>query len=245
MARRSGGDPPAACVGTHRRRAPPRRGDGAWRWSRVRGRAATSGRFSMPFCRNSACRIKKGIALMCIAEALLRIPDDATADRLIAEQLATGDWSSHAGKSESLFVNASTWGLMLTGGILELDPSDQDRYDRLDAKVHAQGRRAAGASRGAPRDAHHRRRIRRRTQHRGGAGAQRARTGGRACAPSTCWARARERSRMRERYLQSYEHAIDVIGAAGGGPARRTKHRAFPSSSRRSSRATRCCSMSA
>ncbi len=66
---------------------------------------------------------QEGIALMCIAEALLRIPDDATADRLIAEKLATGDWSAHAGKSESLFVNASTWGLMLTGGILELDPA--------------------------------------------------------------------------------------------------------------------------
>src|SRR5208282_2683096 len=66
---------------------------------------------------------QEGIALMCIAEALLRIPDDATADRLIAEKLSTGDWSSHSGKSESLFVNASTWGLMLTGGILELDPA--------------------------------------------------------------------------------------------------------------------------
>src|ERR1700685_3524140 len=66
---------------------------------------------------------QEGIALMCIAEALLRIPDDATADRLIAEKLATGDWSSHSGQSESLFVNASTWGLMLTGGILDLDPS--------------------------------------------------------------------------------------------------------------------------
>ena len=66
---------------------------------------------------------QEGIALMCIAEALLRIPDDATADRLIAEQLAGADWSSHAGKSESLFVNASTWGLMLTGGILDLDPA--------------------------------------------------------------------------------------------------------------------------
>jgi RHH-type proline utilization regulon transcriptional repressor/proline dehydrogenase/delta 1-pyrroline-5-carboxylate dehydrogenase len=65
----------------------------------------------------------EGIALMCIAEALLRIPDDATADRLIAEQLASGDWSAHAGRSESLFVNASTWGLMLTGGILELEPT--------------------------------------------------------------------------------------------------------------------------
>jgi RHH-type transcriptional regulator, proline utilization regulon repressor / proline dehydrogenase / delta 1-pyrroline-5-carboxylate dehydrogenase len=66
---------------------------------------------------------QEGIALMCIAEALLRIPDDATADRLIAEKLATGDWSAHSGRSESLFVNASTWGLMLTGGILELDPA--------------------------------------------------------------------------------------------------------------------------
>src|SRR5471032_911585 len=66
---------------------------------------------------------QEGIALMCIAEALLRIPDDETADRLIAEQLSNGDWSSHSGRSESLFVNASTWGLMLTGGILELDPS--------------------------------------------------------------------------------------------------------------------------
>jgi RHH-type proline utilization regulon transcriptional repressor/proline dehydrogenase/delta 1-pyrroline-5-carboxylate dehydrogenase len=66
---------------------------------------------------------QEGIALMCIAEALLRIPDDATADRLIAEQLASGDWAAHAGRSESLFVNASTWGLMLTGGLFELDPA--------------------------------------------------------------------------------------------------------------------------
>src|ERR1700727_1195503 len=66
---------------------------------------------------------QEGIALMCIAEALLRIPDDAPAARLLAEKLATGEWASHAGKSESLFVNASTWGLMPTGGILALDPS--------------------------------------------------------------------------------------------------------------------------
>jgi RHH-type proline utilization regulon transcriptional repressor/proline dehydrogenase/delta 1-pyrroline-5-carboxylate dehydrogenase len=66
---------------------------------------------------------QEGIALMCIAEALLRIPDDVTADRLIAEKLSSGNWSSHSGQSESLFVNASTWGLMLTGGLLDLDPS--------------------------------------------------------------------------------------------------------------------------
>jgi RHH-type proline utilization regulon transcriptional repressor/proline dehydrogenase/delta 1-pyrroline-5-carboxylate dehydrogenase len=62
----------------------------------------------------------EGIALMCLAEALLRIPDDDTADRLIAEQLAAGDWGAHAGRSDSLFVNASTWGLMLTGRVADL-----------------------------------------------------------------------------------------------------------------------------
>src|ERR1700727_1081257 len=69
---------------------------------------------------------QEGIALMCLAEALLRIPDDATADRLIAEKLAGGDWSSHAGRSDSLFVNASTWALMLTGGLVDL-PSELQR----------------------------------------------------------------------------------------------------------------------
>jgi RHH-type proline utilization regulon transcriptional repressor/proline dehydrogenase/delta 1-pyrroline-5-carboxylate dehydrogenase len=62
----------------------------------------------------------EGIALMCLAEALLRIPDDATADRFIAEKLGSGDWDAHAGRSSSLFVNASTWGLMLTGRLVEL-----------------------------------------------------------------------------------------------------------------------------
>ncbi|MBU3672251.1 MAG: L-glutamate gamma-semialdehyde dehydrogenase [Sinobacteraceae bacterium] len=66
---------------------------------------------------------QEGIALMCLAEALLRIPDDDTADRLIAEKLAAGDWGAHAGRSDSLFVNASTWGLMLTGRLVDLPAS--------------------------------------------------------------------------------------------------------------------------
>ena len=64
----------------------------------------------------------EGIALMCLAEALLRVPDDATADRLIAEKIQSGDWSAHRGKSTSAFVNASVWGLMLTGKIVRLEP---------------------------------------------------------------------------------------------------------------------------
>jgi len=63
---------------------------------------------------------QEGIALMCLAEALLRIPDNDTADRLIAEKLTSGNWDSHSGRSDSLFVNASTWGLMLTGRLVEL-----------------------------------------------------------------------------------------------------------------------------
>ena len=63
---------------------------------------------------------QEGIALMCLAESLLRIPDAATADTLIAEKLAGGNWDAHAGKSDSIFVNASTWGLMLTGRLIEL-----------------------------------------------------------------------------------------------------------------------------
>jgi RHH-type proline utilization regulon transcriptional repressor/proline dehydrogenase/delta 1-pyrroline-5-carboxylate dehydrogenase len=58
---------------------------------------------------------EEGIALMCLAEALLRIPDRATADRLIRDKLARGDWRAHLGGSESLFVNAATWGLVVTG----------------------------------------------------------------------------------------------------------------------------------
>jgi RHH-type proline utilization regulon transcriptional repressor/proline dehydrogenase/delta 1-pyrroline-5-carboxylate dehydrogenase len=63
----------------------------------------------------------EGVLLMCIAEALLRIPDADTADRLIADKLTAARWQDHIGTSDSLFVNASTWGLMLTGKILTLD----------------------------------------------------------------------------------------------------------------------------
>ncbi len=64
---------------------------------------------------------REGVALMCLAEALLRIPDGDTADALIAEKVRTGDWGKHRGHSDSLFVNASVWGMMLTGQIVELD----------------------------------------------------------------------------------------------------------------------------
>src|SRR5262245_54002828 len=62
---------------------------------------------------------EEGILLLCLAEALLRIPDAATADCLIAGAISSGDWSRHLGHSDSVLVNASTWGLMLTGQIID------------------------------------------------------------------------------------------------------------------------------
>ncbi|HZC96205.1 MAG TPA: proline dehydrogenase family protein, partial [Bradyrhizobium sp.] len=61
---------------------------------------------------------QEGVALMCLAEALLRIPDAATRDALIRDKLAPGDWRAHVGQSPSLFVNAATWGLVLTGRLV-------------------------------------------------------------------------------------------------------------------------------
>ena len=58
---------------------------------------------------------QEGVALMCLAEALLRVPDRATTDRLIRDKLSGGDWEAHVGHSPSLFVNAATWGLLITG----------------------------------------------------------------------------------------------------------------------------------
>ncbi|MBR7783479.1 trifunctional transcriptional regulator/proline dehydrogenase/L-glutamate gamma-semialdehyde dehydrogenase [Undibacterium luofuense] len=61
---------------------------------------------------------EEGVALMCLAEALLRIPDSQTADRLIADKISKGDWAKHLGESPSLFVNAATWGLLITGKLV-------------------------------------------------------------------------------------------------------------------------------
>lgn len=70
---------------------------------------------------------REGVILMCLAEALLRVPDTETADKLIKSKLAEADWEGHLGHSSSLFVNASTWALMLTGRVIALDqPNDID-----------------------------------------------------------------------------------------------------------------------
>ncbi|MFO1282728.1 MAG: bifunctional proline dehydrogenase/L-glutamate gamma-semialdehyde dehydrogenase PutA [Burkholderiales bacterium] len=80
----------------------------------------------------------EGVLLMCVAEALLRIPDAATADRLVRDKLSRGDWSRHLGAT-SLLVNASTWALMLTGRLVRMGREDErdpaSGYERIVARL--------------------------------------------------------------------------------------------------------------
>ncbi|TDI67036.1 MAG: bifunctional proline dehydrogenase/L-glutamate gamma-semialdehyde dehydrogenase PutA [Alphaproteobacteria bacterium] len=81
----------------------------------------------------------EGVALMCLAEALLRIPDAATADRLIEEKIGGSAWARHLGQSDSLLVNASTWGLMLTGEVVRLGSAGRDFSDFLGRLIARSG----------------------------------------------------------------------------------------------------------
>ncbi|MEX2499625.1 MAG: bifunctional proline dehydrogenase/L-glutamate gamma-semialdehyde dehydrogenase PutA [Wenzhouxiangellaceae bacterium] len=89
---------------------------------RVRKRSEHHGAMEA-FMREYDLSSEEGVVLMCLAEALLRIPDNETAEKLISDKLAEANWESHLGKSESLFVNASTWGLMLTGRMVRIGQS--------------------------------------------------------------------------------------------------------------------------
>ncbi len=64
----------------------------------------------------------EGVGLMCLAEALLRVPDADTIDELIADKIEPSNWGAHLGRSTSSLVNAATWGLLLTGRVLDDDP---------------------------------------------------------------------------------------------------------------------------
>ena len=76
----------------------------------------------------------EGVALMCLAEALLRVPDAETIDALIEDKIAPSDWGRHMGHSTSSLVNASTWALMLTGRVLDDDQPGPVRHLRAAIK---------------------------------------------------------------------------------------------------------------
>ncbi len=86
---------------------------------RVRGRKADQSAVES-FMREYDLSSEEGVMLMCVAEALLRIPDSETADKLISDKLGDANWQAHAGRSDSLLVNAGTWGLMLTGKLVRI-----------------------------------------------------------------------------------------------------------------------------
>lgn len=83
---------------------------------------------------------EEGIALMCLAEALLRIPDSSTIDKLLEDKIGSSDWQKHLGSSDSWFVNAATWSLMLTGKIYDKDAeSDKKLGNALKKLAHKSG----------------------------------------------------------------------------------------------------------
>ncbi|AOE49160.1 bifunctional proline dehydrogenase/L-glutamate gamma-semialdehyde dehydrogenase PutA [Kangiella sediminilitoris] len=83
------------------------------------------------FLQQYSLSTKEGIILMCLAEALLRIPDAKVANDLIRDKLTSADWEKHTGQSSSYFVNASTWGLMLTGKIIDVDQDGDGKPDTM------------------------------------------------------------------------------------------------------------------
>jgi len=85
-------------------------------------RAAASPGLMEVFLAEYGLSTDEGVALMCLAEALLRVPDPGTIDALIEDKIAPSDWGRHLGQSASPLVNASTWALMLTGRVLDDSP---------------------------------------------------------------------------------------------------------------------------
>ena len=160
---------------------------------------------------------QEGIALHVPGRGAAAHPDDATADRLIAEKLGAATGPRTPARSESLFVNASTWGLMLTGRIWISTRRSNSRMPRRWLRRRSRARLGEPVVRPA---------VRRAMRIIGGEfvvgrtieEALDAKRGARRpsrSARSTCWAKARAAPPDADRYLASYEHAIDAIGARG------------------------------
>jgi RHH-type proline utilization regulon transcriptional repressor/proline dehydrogenase/delta 1-pyrroline-5-carboxylate dehydrogenase len=101
---------------------------------RVRERSRDAGVMEA-FMREYDLSSEEGVVLMCLAEALLRIPDNDTAEALISDKLSDADWESHLGKSSSVFVNAGTWGLMLTGRMVSVRDKEKRSIGTVLGKI--------------------------------------------------------------------------------------------------------------
>ncbi|ANP48081.1 integrase [Candidatus Viadribacter manganicus] len=161
----------------------------------------------------------EGLALMCLAEALLRVPDAETADKLIAEKISTGQWAEHLGKSDHWLVNAGTFGLMLTGRVVNLPEELKGEASEVVGKlVKRMGEPVvrAGAMQ-AMRILGEQFVLGRNIQEGLKRGASMVRQG---LATRYSFDMLGEGARTNadaERYLVSYANAIDVVGEAAGG----------------------------
>src|SRR5690625_2732131 len=99
--------------------------------ARVRARSSREAGVMEAFMREYDLASEEGVILMCLAEALLRIPDSHTAEALISDKLSDADWEAHLGKSSSVLVNAGTWGLMLTGRLVGVRDSEKGSIGSL------------------------------------------------------------------------------------------------------------------
>jgi len=160
----------------------------------------------------------EGLALMCLAEALLRVPDEETVDKLIAEKISTGRWSEHLGRSDHWLVNAGTWGLMLTGGIVRLPEEIREASQFLGSLTRRMGEPAIRLAVNQAMVILGRQFVLGRTIEaamKRGAGMQRG-----AAASRFSFDMLGEGARTNadaERYLASYAHAVDVVGRASEG----------------------------
>ncbi|KFN49853.1 bifunctional proline dehydrogenase/L-glutamate gamma-semialdehyde dehydrogenase PutA [Arenimonas composti] len=184
---------------------------------RTRRRAADPGMVEA-FMRQYDLSSEEGVLLMCVAEALLRIPDRGTADKLIRDKLGDADWDRHVGQSSSMLVNASTWGLMLTGRMVNL--AGETRRDAMGAFRRLVGRAGEPAIRLAVRQAMrimgHQFVMGRSIQE----ALERSRKGEQAryMYSFDMLGEAALTQADADRYLRAYEDAIAAIGAGGPYP---------------------------
>ncbi|HYC03830.1 MAG TPA: bifunctional proline dehydrogenase/L-glutamate gamma-semialdehyde dehydrogenase PutA [Azospirillaceae bacterium] len=159
---------------------------------------------------------QEGIALMCIAECLLRIADPDTADRLIAEKISQGQWDQHLGRSDSAFVNASAWALMMTGKVVELDQGQKEATGLLKRLISRSGEpviRAAMMKAMRMMGEHF---VMGRTIKEAVGEARKAKPAGTVHSYDMLGEGARTWAQA-ERYLKAYADAIDVVGQEAGG----------------------------
>jgi RHH-type proline utilization regulon transcriptional repressor/proline dehydrogenase/delta 1-pyrroline-5-carboxylate dehydrogenase len=168
------------------------------------------------FLHEYALSSPEGVALLCLAEALLRVPDAETIDRLIRDKIGEANWEAHLGRSDSIFVNASTWALMLTGRLLHSEPAEHDLRGALRRFVARSGEPVVRQAVTAAMRILGRQFVLGRTIEEGLERAREAERHGYRFSYDMLGEAARTASDA-ARYLAAYEHAIAALGREAAG----------------------------